>query len=76
MHNGVDAVGIDQQVKHLLLLLSESAVEKQVCYNLESKQRENFSCTLNLSDFDVMLLNVFSPSRTTGSGDWRISFPF
>lgn len=37
MQNGVDAVGIDQQVEHLLLLPLESTVEKQVCYNLESK---------------------------------------
>ena len=48
MHNGVDAVGIDQQVQHLLLLLLESTVEKQVCYNLESKQSETFSCTVKL----------------------------
>ena len=33
MHNGIDAVGINQQVQHLSLLSPKNTVEKQVSYD-------------------------------------------
>ena len=72
MRNGVDAVGIDQQVQHYLSLLLESTVGKHVCYNLESKQRENVSCTLKLCIlFESISLREYLLIFNNYSPKWR-----